>query len=299
MIQVSYISAARSPLSTDDLARLLDDCRDYNAEHDITGMLLYSHETFVQILEGEEAEIDALLKRIKKDARHGDIRMLDRKPIAEREYARWSMGFRRLADTEFRNIPGLEDFSAENFNPAFLGSNASVVDSLMKHFRRQRLRSIGQDELSLEESDQLIKTLHMLIRGAVRVLAVLMVLTIFWGVLDVVYAIYTKVLAPSLQDFRARDIIVTFGAFLTVLIAIEIFMNITLYLRDDVIHIRLVISTALMAIARKVIILDFEKVDFMYMFATATVVLALGITYWLVGDRTLFGKSGPRWAPME
>ena len=39
------------------------------------------------------------------------------------------------------------------------------------------------------------------------------------------------------------------------------------------------------------IILDFEKVEPAYMYATAAVVIALGITYWLVGDRSFFGKS--------
>jgi uncharacterized membrane protein (DUF373 family) len=77
-----------------------------------------------------------------------------------------------------------------------------------------------------------------------------------------------------------------FGAFLAVLIAIEIFMNITLYLRDDVVHVRLVVATALIAIARKVIILDFEKIEPLYIFATPAVVLALGIVYWLMGSQS-------------
>ncbi len=42
------------------------------------------------------------------------------------------------------------------------------------------------------------------------------------------------------------------------LIAIEIFLNIVLYLRDDVLHVKLVLATALMAIARKVIVLDYK-----------------------------------------
>ena len=45
----------------------------------------------------------------------------------------------------------------------------------------------------------------------------------------------------------------TFGAFMAVLIAIEILINITIYLRDDVIHVKIVMATALMAIARKVL----------------------------------------------
>jgi uncharacterized membrane protein (DUF373 family) len=73
-----------------------------------------------------------------------------------------------------------------------------------------------------------------------------------------------------------------FGALLVVLIAIEIFLNITLYLREDIIHVRLVVATALMAIARKVIVFDFKEISPPYVLATGAVVLALGITYWLV-----------------
>ena len=76
--------------------------------------------------------------------------------------------------------------------------------------------------------------------------------------------------------------IYTYIAFLVVLIAIEIFLNITLYLREDVIHVRLVVATALMAIARKVIVFDFKELRFEYILATAAVVLALGVTYWLL-----------------
>jgi uncharacterized membrane protein (DUF373 family) len=74
----------------------------------------------------------------------------------------------------------------------------------------------------------------------------------------------------------------TFGALLVVLIAIEIFINITLYLREDVIHVKLVIATALMAIARKAIVLDYGEIGYEYVYATAAVVLSLGITYRLI-----------------
>ena len=251
MIQVSYISSATSPMSNQDLSRLLEQCREYNAANSVTGMLLYSNSTFVQVLEGEDRVIDELLDRIEENARHTDIRLLYRKRIDRREYAGWNMGFKRIGKADLKDIEGVGDLSQSDFNVHFLGGHEGVVSALMEHFRKERFRTMGQDELSLDEADRLIKLSHWLIRGAVRMLAVLMVFIIFWGVLDVVYVIFTEILQPTYEDYRARDIIVTFGAFLTVLIAIEIFMNITLYLRDDVIHIRLVISTALMAIARK------------------------------------------------
>ncbi len=78
------------------------------------------------------------------------------------------------------------------------------------------------------------------------------------------------------------DMLATFGAFMAVLIAIEIFINITVYLRDDVIHVKIVMATALMAIARKVIILDLEKIEPEYLWGIASVVFAISIGYWLV-----------------
>ena len=70
-----------------------------------------------------------------------------------------------------------------------------------------------------------------------------------------------------------------------VLIAIEIFINISMYLSTNVIPVRLVVATALMAISRKVIIFDYETVTPPYIFGTAAVVLALGVTYWLITRR--------------
>lgn len=139
------------------------------------------------------------------------------------------------------------------------------------------------DELPTEHEERFLSFLNLLIKMAVRVLAVLMVLVIFWGVGDVVYVLYNRLLSPPFMLLEITDIFITFAAFLAVLIAIEIYQNIVLYLRTDVIPLKLVIATALMAIARKVIILDFKEVTPMYIFAIGAVVLALGITYYLLG----------------
>lgn len=101
------------------------------------------------------------------------------------------------------------------------------------------------DELPTEFNDPLIAFLHKAIKFAVKILAVLMVLVIFWGVADVVYVLYNKLLQPPFMLLDISDILKTFAAFLAVLIAIEIYQNIVLYLRTDVIPIKLVVATAL------------------------------------------------------
>jgi len=141
-------------------------------------------------------------------------------------------------------------------------------------------------ELSTEDKDLIIRRLHQIIRLGVKVLAVLMTLLILWGIGDVLWIMVQRLRQPPFLILKMSDILATFGGFLAVLIAIEIFLNITLYLRDDVIHVRLVIATALMAIARKVIVFDFKELGYEYVYATAAVVLALGVTYWLLSKKS-------------
>ena len=141
-------------------------------------------------------------------------------------------------------------------------------------------------ELSIADRDPVIRRLHQIIRFGVKLLAVLMTLLILWGIGDVVWIMVQRLSQPPILILKIGDILAIFGAFLAVLIAIEIFLNITMYLRDDVIHVRLVIATALMAIARKVIVFDFKEIGHQHVYATAAVVLALGVTYWLLLRKT-------------
>ncbi|SMP76502.1 Uncharacterized membrane protein, DUF373 family [Desulfonatronum zhilinae] len=130
--------------------------------------------------------------------------------------------------------------------------------------------------------DKLLCSLQYVIHFAVRVLAVLMVFVIVMGVIDVAWMLYQKLNTAPRFILTISDMLATFGAFMAVLIAIEIFVNITIYLREDIIHVKIVMATALMAIARKVIIMDIDKVEPQYIYAIGAVVLAMSVGYWLV-----------------
>ncbi len=142
------------------------------------------------------------------------------------------------------------------------------------------------EELPREHEEPLIRFLHRIIRLAVKVLAVLMVILILWGVCDIVYVFYQRLKAPPLFLLNINDLFQAFGAFMAVLIAIEIFINIRLYLGTEILPIQLVVATALMAIARKVIVLDLTKLTADYLLGIAAVVIALGITYWLITKKS-------------
>lgn len=139
-----------------------------------------------------------------------------------------------------------------------------------------------EEKLPPVSEDGLLRFLHEVIHFAVRILAILMTLVILWGVADVVYVLYQRLLEPPFMLLTVNDILIVFGSFMAVLIAIEIFVNITVYIKRDVLPIKMVIATALMAMARKIIVLDFKELDWPYLVGIGAVILALGLTYWLI-----------------
>ena len=133
-----------------------------------------------------------------------------------------------------------------------------------------------------QSDDFFLWLMKKIIHLCLKVLGLLMIAVIIFGVIDVAWTLYERLASEPRFILTMGDILATFGAFMVVLIAIEIFQNIILYLRDDVIHVRIVLATALMAIARKVIILDFDELDSMYIFGTGVVLVATGITYYFI-----------------
>jgi len=147
----------------------------------------------------------------------------------------------------------------------------------------------------MEKNEPLIDKMQIIIHWSVRVLAILMVFVIVMGVVDVAWTLYQKLVSPPAYILTVSDMLASFGAFMAVLIAIEIFINITVYLREDVIHVKVVMATALMAIARKVTILDLDTTAPEYLWGLASIVIAISVGYWLVvrlpRDDLVFGAG--------
>jgi hypothetical protein len=97
-------------------------------------MLLYGNGTFMQALEGEEATVDPLFAKIERDPRHANVLSIHRKTIDARQFPEWSMGFKRMSDLELSSVPGLRNFSMEDFNLEFLNAHEDVAGSIMSHY---------------------------------------------------------------------------------------------------------------------------------------------------------------------
>lgn len=92
----------------------------------------------------------------------------------------------------------------------------------------------------------------------VNVLIIMMSLVILVATVELGWIIIKDLMRPPRFLLAIADLLEIFGFFMLVLIGIELLETIKAYLVEHVIHVEIVLEVALIAIARKVIILDIE-----------------------------------------
>jgi uncharacterized membrane protein (DUF373 family) len=102
---------------------------------------------------------------------------------------------------------------------------------------------------------------------------VMILSTIHLGVL-----VGEEIMAPPRFLIRVQGLLEIFGYFLLVLIGVELVETLKAYLNKDVIHVRVVLEVALIAMSRKVIIEEPNEVSSLTLFGIAALILALGVT---------------------
>ncbi|MFM7363292.1 MAG: phosphate-starvation-inducible PsiE family protein [Cuspidothrix sp.] len=116
---------------------------------------------------------------------------------------------------------------------------------------------------------------------AAKILSLLMIVVIFATIIDLGKFIIAEIIYPEKGSF-SQTLFQTFGLFLNVLIALEILENITGYLKKHVLQVELVIVTSLIAIARKIIILDLKVTEGVEIIGLGIAILALSISYLII-----------------
>jgi len=110
LIRLAYSSVAHIELTQKDLENIIQTCQRFNTAQEITGVLVYTGDSFIQILEGAEETLDAVMAKIISDRRHYDVELLMKNEIAKRSFSKWSMGFLTLTDPAVRTCQGLSSY---------------------------------------------------------------------------------------------------------------------------------------------------------------------------------------------
>ncbi len=139
MLALVYASRAVAPLDERELEEMLVEARSRNEAAGVTGMLLYAHGSFMQLLEGEADAVDAIYDSIRADGRHTDLRLLAREPAVRREFEEWWMGFEHPDDDRLtESLPGYKASTTYPLVNADLVHDATVARTLLRLYARNR-----------------------------------------------------------------------------------------------------------------------------------------------------------------
>jgi len=106
MHRIIYLSWASTPLTDSQLEELLQTARRRNAQLNVSGILLYGNERFMQVLEGEETTVRALYEHIKGDARHYEVTAYADRLVPQRAFPEWAMAFQATTPQQFEDLAG-------------------------------------------------------------------------------------------------------------------------------------------------------------------------------------------------
>jgi len=125
------------------------------------------------------------------------------------------------------------------------------------------------------------KALNIFEKGVILALMVMMVVVVIFSTVEL-----GRILVVDLMDFSGslidiNQVLDIFGFFLLILIGVELLETIKAYLAEHVVHVEIVTEVALIAIARKVIILDVKEMRADVILSVAALIIAIAVAYYL------------------
>lgn len=112
-------------------------------------------------------------------------------------------------------------------------------------------------------------------------LIAMMALIILLSTAELGWIILKDIITPPYLLPGITDLLDIFGFFLLILIGIELLETIRAYLVEHIIHVEVVLEVALIAVARKAIILDVKEYSSLTILAIAALILALSVAFFV------------------
>jgi uncharacterized membrane protein (DUF373 family) len=119
-------------------------------------------------------------------------------------------------------------------------------------------------------------------RYIIKTLIGLMSLLLIIATVQLGYMVIKSILESDVFILDLDVLMDLFGVFLLVLIGIELLDTIKVYFKKHDIHVEVVMLVALIAIARKIILLDFDNYTGLEVLGIASIVIALALGYYFI-----------------
>lgn len=119
-------------------------------------------------------------------------------------------------------------------------------------------------------------------KAIISTLIMMMIIVVTFSTFRLGWKLVEELIKPPFLMLNIDQLFVVFGFFLMILIGLELLESIKTYLTEDQIHVEVIFTIALIAVARKVITLDITKLDDLTLIGIAAITVALSIGYFLI-----------------
>ena len=123
-VQLIYVSTLKPGVDPSELARIYESAVKNNPPNQITGMMLFGNDYFLQCLEGSRSVVNELYSRIVQDPRHTNITLLQYGEITRRNFDEWGMKLTLMSAKDQRVI--LRHSGSGDFNPYTMTGASSL-----------------------------------------------------------------------------------------------------------------------------------------------------------------------------
>lgn len=141
MHHIMYISKATIAVQEEELKEMLVQWRRNNERDNITGILLFSGDHYVQLIEGSAENLKKLFFKINHDYHHTNIIKLADGVITQRLFTDWSMGFQSVAEESLAGLKGYVNPVSAHFEDTLPGQEEDSPVTVLKQFVQHNIKN--------------------------------------------------------------------------------------------------------------------------------------------------------------
>jgi uncharacterized membrane protein (DUF373 family) len=132
--------------------------------------------------------------------------------------------------------------------------------------------------------DKAVSIIHSIKKWMSFIVLILMMIIVIIAIVELGIILYLDIFDPTdnVIFLEIDELFKIFGFFFIILIGFELVETVEMYFKENVIHAEVVLLVAVIAVSRKVILLDLEKYDPIATIGLALIIIALGGCYYLI-----------------
>ncbi len=132
--------------------------------------------------------------------------------------------------------------------------------------------------------EEAVSLIHKAKKWMSFLVLVLMTIIVAISIVELGIILYLDIFDPTddVLFLEINELFRIFGFFFIILIGFELIETVEMYFRDNIIHAEVVLLVAVIAVSRKVILLDLEKYEPLAIIGLGSIIIALGACYWLI-----------------